>query len=110
MPDLDLITAGGPLRVCELLHAAEPVLLNLGEPGSFEIAAWADRVRLIDASYDGEWELPLLGAVTAPSAVVVRPDGYAAWVGDGTEAGLTDALTIWFGSPTAAGEARSGRP
>jgi 2-polyprenyl-6-methoxyphenol hydroxylase-like FAD-dependent oxidoreductase len=99
MPDLDLVTADGPLRVFELLHEAKPVLLNLGEPGGFDIAPWADRVQLIDASYKGEWELPVLGAVSAPSAVLIRPDGYVAWVGEGTHLGLTDALTTWFGPP-----------
>src|ERR687894_1157949 len=102
MPDLDLVTADGPLRVFELLHGAKPVLLNLGEPGSLDITRWADRVQLIDASYEGAWELPVLGAVTAPAAVLVRPDGYVAWVGDGTDLGLTDALATWFGPPTAA--------
>jgi 2-polyprenyl-6-methoxyphenol hydroxylase-like FAD-dependent oxidoreductase len=102
MPDLDLVTANGPLRVFTLLHNARPVLLNLGEPGGFDIAPWADRVQLIDAKYVGTWELPALGAVTAPAAVLIRPDGYAAWVGDGTHLGLTDALTTWFGPPTAA--------
>jgi 2-polyprenyl-6-methoxyphenol hydroxylase-like FAD-dependent oxidoreductase len=104
MPDLDLVTAHGPLRVFALLHEARPVLLNLGEPGGFDIAPWADRVQLIDAEYDGRWELPVLGAVTAPTAVLIRPDGYVAWVGEGglTHLGLHDALTTWFGPPTAA--------
>ncbi len=102
MPDLDLVTADGPLRIFELLHDARPVLLNLGEPGGFDITPWADRVQLIDASYEGEWELPVLGAVTAPTAVLIRPDGYVAWVGDRTQPGLADALTTWFGPPTAA--------
>jgi hypothetical protein len=102
MPDLDLVTADGPLRVFELLHAAKPALLNLGEPDGFDIAPWADRVQLIDASFQGEWELPVLGVVSAPTAVLVRPDGYVAWVGDGTDVGLTDALATWFGPPTAA--------
>ena len=102
MPDLDLITADGPLRVFTLLHDARPVLLNLGEPGAFDITPWADRVQLIDARYEGTWELPALGAVTAPTAVLIRPDGYVAWVGDLTPLGLVDALTIWFGPPTAA--------
>ena len=97
MPDLDLLTANGPLRVFTLLHDARPVLLNLGEPGSFDITPWADRVKLIDAKYDGVWELPVLGAVPAPAAVLIRPDGYVAWVGDVTEPGLADALTTWFG-------------
>jgi 2-polyprenyl-6-methoxyphenol hydroxylase-like FAD-dependent oxidoreductase len=102
MPDLDLVTANGPLRVFALLHDARPVLLNLGEPGGFDITPWADRVRLIDAEYAGMWELPVLGAVTAPTAVLIRPDGHVAWVGDGTHLGLPDALTTWFGPPHAA--------
>jgi len=97
MPDLDLVTADGPLRVFTLLHEARAVLLNLGEPGGVDIDPWTDRVGLIDARCDGAWELPVLGAVTAPTAVLVRPDGYVAWVGDGTQAGLADALTTWFG-------------
>jgi 2-polyprenyl-6-methoxyphenol hydroxylase-like FAD-dependent oxidoreductase len=102
MPDLDLVTATDPLRVFTLLHDARPVLLNLGEPGAFDIKPWADRVQLIDATYNGVWELPALGAVTAPTAVLIRPDGYVAWVGDGSQLGLADALTTWFGPPAAA--------
>jgi hypothetical protein len=102
MPDLDLITANGPLRVFTLLHDARPVLLNLGRPGGFDITPWANRVQLIDATYGGAWEVPVLGAVTAPPAVLIRPDGYVAWVGEQTRLGLTDALTTWFGAPTAA--------
>jgi len=100
MPDLDLVTATGPLRVFALLHDARPVLLDLGEPGGIDITPWADRVQLIDAKYVGTWELPALGAVTAPTAVLIRPDGYVAWVGDLTQLGLADALTTWFGPPT----------
>jgi hypothetical protein len=102
MPDLDLVTANGPLRVFTLLHHARPVLLNLGAPGGFDITPWADRVQLIDAKYEGAWELPAIGAVTAPTAVLVRPDGYVTWVGDRTQLGLADALTTWFGPPTGA--------
>jgi 2-polyprenyl-6-methoxyphenol hydroxylase-like FAD-dependent oxidoreductase len=97
MPDLDLVSADGPLRVFELLHDARPVLLNLGEPGDFDIAPWADRVQLVDSEYDGLWELPVLGVVSAPTAVLIRPDGYVAWVGDGTDTGLRKALATWFG-------------
>jgi 2-polyprenyl-6-methoxyphenol hydroxylase-like FAD-dependent oxidoreductase len=98
MPDLDLVTADGPLRVFTLLHAARPVLLNLGEPGAFDITPWANRVQVIDAKYGGLWELPVLGAVPAPTAVLIRPDGHVAWVGeDRAHAGLPDAMTTWFG-------------
>jgi 2-polyprenyl-6-methoxyphenol hydroxylase-like FAD-dependent oxidoreductase len=101
MPDLDLVTAHGPLRVFSLLHDARPVLLNFGEPGGFDITPWAGRVPLIHAAYAGTWELPALGPVTAPTAVLVRPDGYVAWVGDSTQPGLADVLTTWFGPPAA---------
>jgi hypothetical protein len=101
MPDLDLVTANGALRVFTLLHDARPVLLNLGEPGGFDIMPWADRVQSIDAKYEGAWELPAIGAIAAPSGVLIRPDGYVAWVGDGTRVGLVDALTTWFGPPAA---------
>jgi 3-(3-hydroxy-phenyl)propionate hydroxylase len=78
------------------------VLLNLGERGGFDIAPWAERVQLIEASYEGEWALPVLGAVTAPVAVLIRPDGYVAWVGDQTQLGLPEALSTWFGPATGA--------
>jgi len=97
MPDLDLVSADGPLRVFELLHDAKPLLLNLGEPGGFDVAPWTDRVQLINAQYAGIWELPVIGAVSAPSAVLIRPDGYVAWVGERTQAGLPEALSTWFG-------------
>jgi hypothetical protein len=99
MPDLDLVAAGGPQRVFSLLHDARPVLLNFGEPGALDITPWADRVRRLDARYEGKWELPVLGAVSAPSAVLMRPDGDVAWVGTGTDQNLGAALTTWFGPP-----------
>ncbi|HEX5146493.1 MAG TPA: hypothetical protein VFV85_05685, partial [Conexibacter sp.] len=97
MPDLDLVSDHGPLRVYELLHEARPVLLNLGVPGAVGAGAWADRVPLLDTRCAGRWALPVIGAVAAPSAVLVRPDGHVAWVGEGGDAGLTDALATWFG-------------
>ncbi len=102
MPDLDLVTANGPLRVFTWLHGARPVLLDLGHPGRLDITPWADRVQLIRAEYAGAWELPAIGVVAAPTAVLIRPDGYVAWVGDQTELGLAEALTTWFGPPAAA--------
>ena len=101
MPDLELMTAGGPLRVFSLLHDARPVLVNLGEPGSIDVSRWAGRVQSINAKYGGAWELPVIGEVSAPDAVLVRPDGYVAWVGNRGQAGLVQALTTWFG-PAAA--------
>jgi 3-(3-hydroxy-phenyl)propionate hydroxylase len=80
MPDLDLVTESGPRRVFTLLHDARPILLNLGDPDSLDIVSWADRVQRV---------------------VLIRPDGHVAWVGDGTDLGLHDALTTWFGPPAA---------
>lgn len=101
MPDLDLATSRGPMRVYDLLHDARAVLINFGEPGCISIDPWADCVQCIDGSYDGAWELPVIGKVTAPVAVLIRPDGHVAWTGDGTNRGLTHALTTWFGASRA---------
>lgn len=97
MPDLDLVTAEGPRRVFTLLHRARPVLLQLGEPGGFDLAPWKDRVESVEATYAGAWQPPASGAVAAPTAVLIRPDGYVAWVGERSHAGLREALTTWFG-------------
>jgi hypothetical protein len=99
MPDLDIHTVDGPTRLFTLLHDARPVLLNLGEPVRFDTSPWANRVRLVDASYEGVWELPVLGEIDAPPALLIRPDGHVAWAGELTDPTLVDALTYWFGAP-----------
>lgn len=106
MPDLDLDTPGGQVRMYSLLHAARPVLLNLGDPGSLDAVPRPEHVGLVDAGYGGTWELPVLGAVPAPSAVLVRPDGYVAWVGDGSASGLPEVLERWFGAAASAKPSR----
>jgi hypothetical protein len=102
MPDLDVHTADGPTRVFTLLHDARPVLLNLGEPGGFDISPWANRVRLVDAKHVGVWELPVLGEIAAPPAVLIRPDGHVAWAGELPDPELPRALATWFGAATPA--------
>ncbi len=97
MPDLDVMVADGPTRVFALMRAARPVLLDFGTPGGLDLGPWAERVTAVAAQYEGPWELPVIGAVAAPGAVLVRPDGYVAWVGDGTGNGLVEALEAWFG-------------
>ena len=100
VPDLELVTAEGPQRVFSLLHDGRPVLLNLSEPDGIKIAPWANRVKVIDANFSGAWELPAVGVVAAAAAVLIRPDGHVAWVGDLKQQGLADALTRWFGPPS----------
>ncbi len=102
MPDLDIITDNGPLRVFSLLHDARPVLLNFGEPGAIDTTAWADRVRQVDAKYLDVCEIPVIGVIATPAAILIRPDGYVAWVSDASNRGLHEALTTWFGSAIAA--------
>ena len=102
MPDLDLLIDGMPVRVFSLLHDARPVLLKLAEAGDVDITPWQDRVRSIDATCSGMWELPVLGAVPAPKAVLIRPDGHVAWTGDPAQPSLVDALQTWFGAPAEA--------
>jgi 3-(3-hydroxy-phenyl)propionate hydroxylase len=102
MPDLDLLTGDGPTTVFRLLHDARGVLLNLGEPGRFDATPWEPRVKRVDAVHVGTWELPVLGEITAPTAVLIRPDGHVAWVGELNDPGLSNALTTWFGSPAPA--------
>jgi 2-polyprenyl-6-methoxyphenol hydroxylase-like FAD-dependent oxidoreductase len=100
MPDLDLVTAAGPTRVYELLHDARPVLLDLAGRGDFDASPWADRVRVIRAPYEAAWELPVVGEIPEPPAVLVRPDGHVAWVGELADPALPDVLSFWFGWAT----------
>jgi 2-polyprenyl-6-methoxyphenol hydroxylase-like FAD-dependent oxidoreductase len=98
MPDLDLRTADGPTRVFDLLHEARPVLLNLRSPSGLDIARSTTRVRVVDATMSGVWELPLVGEVAAPPAVLIRPDGHVVWTGELTDPELPRVLATWFGT------------
>jgi 2-polyprenyl-6-methoxyphenol hydroxylase-like FAD-dependent oxidoreductase len=102
VPDLDIVTAEGPTTIYALMHEARPVLLNLGDPGTFEPREWTDRVKLVDARCDAPWELPAVGEVDSPTALLIRPDGHIAWVGEGKDVALTEATSTWFGAPVAA--------
>lgn len=97
MPDLNMVAKGQKLRLFTLLHGARGVLLDLGGGGSIDITPWVDRISIVGAACDEAWQLPAIGPVAAPGAVLVRPDGHVGWVGDESQHGLADALTIWFG-------------
>lgn len=101
MPDLDIDTKGGLRRVFDLLRTAQPVLLNFGATHAIDVNPWSDRVQQVDAKYTGEWELPVIGEVRPPTAVLIRPDGHVAWVGEGAETDPRGALTTWCGPPSA---------
>ena len=96
MPDLDIVTADGPRRVFSLLHAARPVLLNFGPRDA--LGEISPKIHKVDATYDAAWELPVLGVVPAMTAVLIRPDGHVAWVGEPGDSTLRDALSTWFGA------------
>jgi hypothetical protein len=92
MPDWEVITADGPKRIFTFLHKARPFLLNLKEGARFE----ADRVQVIDAKYEGPWELPVISKVERTSAMLIRPDGHVAWAGEPDDPTLREALATWF--------------
>lgn len=98
MPDLEIMTVDGPTSVFALLHEARPVVLDLGEPGGIDIAPWADRIRLVEATHSGRCELPVIGEVDVPPAVLIRPDGHVAWTGGPSDPELRRALETWFGA------------
>lgn len=109
VPDLDLVTIDGPTRIYDQLHQADPLLITLGPAARSDTEAWADRVRHIDATYAGAWELPVIGEVEPPTALLVRPDGYVAWAGTDPADGLAPTLSTWFGT-SAGSEPPQSRP
>jgi 3-(3-hydroxy-phenyl)propionate hydroxylase len=99
MPDLDLVTAAGTQRVAELLHQGRPVVLTVDGANAVDLGGWTDQVQVVAASYEGAWVLPVVGPITAPQAVLIRPDGHVAWAGQREDPGLQEALITWCGEP-----------
>jgi 3-(3-hydroxy-phenyl)propionate hydroxylase len=99
MPDVDLqLSDGTTTRVAELLHDAAPLLLDLRATGAPPVPAGVADLKVVAAAATGPWQLPLLGDVPAPDAVLVRSDGHVAWVGSPDDASLQGAVDRWFGS------------
>jgi 2-polyprenyl-6-methoxyphenol hydroxylase-like FAD-dependent oxidoreductase len=97
VPDLDLKTANGTVRLYELLHRGRPILLDFdGRLGS-ALEGWTDRVDRIEAIRPTDrWAIPAVGDIPASAALLVRPDGYVAWLPEAAIE-LRTALTTWFG-------------
>ncbi|MFF3020984.1 rifampin monooxygenase [Streptomyces sp. NPDC057939] len=74
-------------RLYELMHEGRGLLLD--RTGRLSVVGWADRV---DHVVDGSDQLDV-------PAVLLRPDGHVAWVGDDQQ-DLLDRLPRWFGSAT----------
>jgi 3-(3-hydroxy-phenyl)propionate hydroxylase len=105
MPDLDLEVDGATTRVAELLHAARPLLLHLRTPAPpVDVGPWRDRLEVVVADAETTCELPLIGSVELPAAVLVRPDGHVAWAGEGADPALRTALSRWLGEGGATSE------
>lgn len=96
IPDLDLHTPHGPIRLFALLHDARGILLSFDPDIRLDASQWAHRVTTIRAHHTDAWTLPNLGKIDCPSAVLIRPDGHVAWVGDKRATGLQEALNMWF--------------
>lgn len=96
IPDLDLHSNDGPIRLYTLLHDSRALLLNFDQPAHLNIRRWAHRVTAVNVRGDRTWTLPILGEIAAPAAVLVRPDGYIAWIGDHRAIDLDDTLNRWF--------------
>lgn len=97
MPDLDLRTANGSVRLFTLLHAARPVLLDLAGPAPIDLSPWGGRIHRVEAEHGPSCELPVIGEVELPPAVLIRPDGHVGWAGHPADPGLASALTTWCG-------------
>ncbi|HKF87965.1 MAG TPA: rifampin monooxygenase [Propionibacteriaceae bacterium] len=73
-------------RLYDLMHGGRGLLLD--QTGRLSVAGWAGRVdKVIDSSE--ELDLP---------AVLLRPDGHVAWVGE-DQTDLLSQLAKWFGAP-----------
>ena len=75
MPDLEITTDKGRVRIFELLRNAHWVQIHFqgGIPSDEERG-----LHVLNATYDGPWELPVIGTIPAPTTVLIRPDGYVA--------------------------------
>jgi hypothetical protein len=83
MPDVGLRQG----RLYELLHGGRGLLLD--QTGRLSVAGWADRVDHV-VGVSEELDVP---------AVLLRPDGHVAWVGE-DQTDLLDQLPTWFGAAT----------
>ena len=99
IPDLELTRGEDTVQLYSLMHGAKPLFLTSGDAPA-DLEGWADRVTIEQVTFPETWRIPVTGEVASPRAVLVRPDGYIAWIDDGS--GGTDikhCLKFWFGEP-----------
>ncbi|MFI9274314.1 FAD-dependent monooxygenase [Kitasatospora sp. NPDC052896] len=91
VPNVRIRTADGTVGIADTLQSGHGVLLDLsaGVADLTALGAWSDRVDVVVAEPE-----PALDA----ALVLVRPDGFVAWLGNAAATGLDAALTTWFGS------------
>ncbi len=94
-PNLSLEIAQRPSKLSSLLHGGRGVLLDLGDRADLREAAggWSDRVAIVAAVCPHAVDI---------DALLIRPDGYTAWVApagsDAGTPGLRASLAHWFGA------------
>jgi 2-polyprenyl-6-methoxyphenol hydroxylase-like FAD-dependent oxidoreductase len=110
IPDAEVITQKGTVRMFSLLHTQRTVLLDFENLPERATAA-SETIDYVGAQKTvRQWRLPVVGWVDVPSALLVRPDGHVAWVSSDTDShGLTEALDALKGS-TYAFSTTAGRP
>lgn len=95
VPNLAIKADDGQVTVAEALRSGRGVLLNLAARPCEAASGWADRVDVVAGR-------PVKSpSDVAADLVLVRPDGFVAWAGDGNdtaEDGLRNTLARWFGS------------
>jgi len=105
VPDIPISSTDRGKRVFDLLEAARPVLLDFSNTADLVdvAAAWAGRIDIVKADCPSDaWPVPGVGTIRAPSALLIRSDGYVSWVNDADKDLnlLRQGLTTWCGPGT----------
>jgi bifunctional hydroxylase/dehydrase len=98
LPTQELTGETGDTTTYEQLHDGRAVLFVLGDGADVgAVAGWAEHVDVVTATLRSDGEPTPLDGI---DALLVRPDGYVAWVDADDAEPLADALARWFGQPS----------